>query len=131
MIGGVKHARSLRTSGAKPDVALTMGGDASAGGECGFRLQDFRQAGQHLPMIAAIMRLQHGKMVSDRVADGNAVIAIPKGKAVKEVFWIEGNELLLPRLAAICCLENSRLGARTRRHRVSNVGIERLYITEV
>ena len=107
MIGGMKHARTLRTSGAEPDISLTMAGNTGAGGECGFCLQNLRQAGQHRPMIAAIMRFEHGKMVSDRVANGDAVIAIPKGEAVKEIFRIEGNELLLPGFAAVEGFEDS------------------------
>src|SRR4051794_27432944 len=106
----MKHARS-RATGGEPGIVLAESGNAgAAGGKSAFT----RQRRRHIFDCYRIPRhaVRGGdqwKLAVHRIAYGDAVRAVPEGKAIIKSLGIAVGELPLPYLAAVRGFINTRL----------------------
>ena len=88
------------------------------------------RTGQRTP-VHAVVCANELKIALNRIAQRNAVSAIPKRHAIVKTLWIAVRELQGPGLPRIGRLVNARLIARPGRQQVSFIRAEGLQVTEV
>ena len=87
-------------------------------------------------MVAAVFGCDQFKfelagVVCDRIADGDAVIAIPESHAIEKAFGVFVGELQRPGFAGVGGFVDARLVAGSGAEQVGEVGAEGFYVAEV
>src|ERR1700749_594063 len=131
-IGGVEYTRGW-SAGGKPDVVFSESRDAgAAGGESAF----FGQGVWHflhedrIP-INAVAGGNQGELAIHGVAHGNAVGAVPEGKAIIKSIGIVVCELALPDASAISGLIDAGFVAFANAEYVGGVFVKSADITKI
>src|SRR6266481_6892744 len=128
----MKHPRR-RASRSEPDHMHARGGNAGpAGGKSAFIRQSRRHDSrmERVPGLA-IRGDDQGKSAIHRIANRDAVLLVPKGKAVVEGFGVVIGKLKSPVLPGIGGFVDARLLARSDAQRKSRAFAESLNIAEV
>src|ERR1051325_9977792 len=122
-----------RPAGPEPDISLAESRNAgSTGGKSAIVRQRDRHAldGHRGPGRAVSGRDQR-KLAIHRVAQGDAMLAVPESKAVIERFGVFVGELELPAPAAVGRLIDARLLSRPDAQHKSLVCVESLDIAKI
>ena len=137
-VGGMEYACNL-SSGGEPDVAAALDGDAgSAGGECAFAFDGWRErvGRNRIPVFAAVFgrdqfKFNFARIVRNGIAECDAVIAIPERHAIEKAFGVFVGKLQGPSFARVGGFVDSRLIAGSRAQEVGKIRAEGFHITEI